>query len=159
MELSVREMKKNDIDLVVDYFIHADSEFLASMGADKSKLPDRGVWIKKLNHEFEKPCIDKTFYYIIWLLDDQPIGHSNINTIAFGHTATMHLHLWKNDIRKKGLGVTFLKKTIPFYFKNFQLEKLICEPYAMNVPPNRVLAKVGFEFIKKYETTPGWINF
>ncbi len=159
MILSVREMKKKEIELMVDYFINADSEFLKSMGANKNKLPSKVEWIKKLNQGFEKPYADKEFYYIIWLLDDKPVGHSNINKIKFGHAATMHLHLWNTTKRKKGLGVEFLKKTIPFYFKNFKLEKLICEPYAQNIAPNKTLVKVGFEFIKKYETIPGQINF
>ncbi|GAA4277335.1 GNAT family N-acetyltransferase [Aquimarina mytili] len=159
MNVSVREMKKDDIESIIDYFVNADSEFLKSMGADKSKLPDRVEWIKKLNQEFKKPYTDKEFYYIIWLLDDTPIGHSNINNIEFGNTATMHLHVWKNAKRKKGLGLELLKKTIPFYFKNFKLEKLICEPYSENIAPNKTLIRAGFEFIKKYETVPGWINF
>jgi len=35
----------------------------------------------------------------------------------------------------------------------------MCEPYALNPAPNKILKKVGFTFIKIYETTPGWINF
>lgn len=159
MNLSVREMEKSDIKLIVDYFINADSEFLKAMGADKSKLPKRSEWIKKLNREFEKPNEQKEFYYIIWLLDNQPTGHSNINNIDFGQTATMHLHLWKSDSRKSGLGFEFLNRTIPLYFKNFNLENLICEPYSKNIAPNKILKKVGFEFIREYETIPGWINF
>ncbi len=159
MSLSVREMKREDIDLIVDYFINADPEFLTSMGADKNKLPDAIEWTKKLDLELKKSYTDKEFYYIIWLLDEIPVGHSNINTIAYGKTAKMHLHLWKNSKRKKGLGAEFLKKTIPFYFENFKLEKLICEPYSENIAPNKTLVKIGFEFIKKYETIPGWINF
>jgi RimJ/RimL family protein N-acetyltransferase len=71
----------------------------------------------------------------------------------------MHLHLWKNDKRKNGLGFDFLKRTIPYYFKNFELETLICEPYSENIAPNRVLQKLGFQLIRTYDTTPGWINF
>jgi len=152
-------MEKSDIKSIVDYFIDADPDFLMSLGVDKSKLPKKIQWIKKLNKEFEKPIEKKEFYYIIWLIDNKPVGHSNINKIDFGQTATMHLHLWKDQKRKKGLGPEFLKLTIPFYFKNFELEKLICEPYAQNIAPNKVLKKTGFEFIKEYETIPGWINF
>ena len=32
------------------------------------------------------------------------------------------------------------------------------EPYAQNPAPNRILSKVGFELIKTYDTTPGWIS-
>lgn len=159
MNLSVREMKKSDLELIVDYFVNAETEFLKAMGTDKSKLPTRTEWINKLDAEFEKPNKEKEFYYIIWLLDQQTLGHSNINKIYFGESATMHLHLWKGQKRKKGMGFEFLKLTLPFYFKNFKLEKLICEPYSKNIAPNKVLKKIGFEFIKEYKTIPGWINF
>jgi hypothetical protein len=39
------------------------------------------------------------------------------------------------------------------------LKKLFCEPYALNPAPNKTLEKIGFEFVKEYITTPGWINF
>lgn len=159
MKLSVREIKKSDIEKTVDYFVYAGAEFLKGMGADKSKFPKREEWIKKLELDFKKSYEKKEFYYIIWLLDNQAVGHSNINNIEFGKSATMHLHLWKNDKRKNGLGLDFLKLTIPYYFKNFELKKLICEPYSKNIAPNKVLKKLEFKLTKTYDTIPGWINF
>lgn len=159
MQLTVREIEPTDIEKVVDYFVNADPEFLRGMGADKTKFPSREEWIEKLASELKKALEEKEHYYIIWLMDDQPIGHSNINKIEFGNVATMHLHLWKNDKRKSGLGLAFLRLTIPYYFRNFRLKKLICEPYSENVAPNRVLDKLGFQFIKTYDTIPGFINF
>ncbi len=159
MELTVREIEVNEIEKVVDYFLNADADFLKGMGADKSKLPKRKEWIEKLKSEYKKSYEEKEFYYIIWLLDNEAIGHSNINTIEFGKVATMHLHLWKIDKRKAGLGLDFLRLTVPYYFKNFDLEKLICEPSSNNIAPNKVLKNLGFELTQTYETTPGWINF
>ena len=49
--------------------------------------------------------------------------------------------------------------TIPCYFKNLQLKKLICEPYALNPAPHKTLEKLGFQFEKEYVTVPGSINF
>lgn len=159
MNLNVRECTKDDINLIVNYFHNSDSEFLKSMGADINKLPNKKSWIKKLRTEFEKPITEKEYYYIIWLLEDKPIGHSNINNIHFREIANMHLHLWENMKRKKGIGIEFLNQTIPYYFDNFKLDKLICEPYSKNPAPNRTLRKLGFDFIKEYETIPGMINF
>ncbi len=117
MKLSVRELTVNEIENIVDYFIDADSDFVKRMGADKSKFPKRKEWIAKLESDFRNTYFEKEFYYIVWLLDDQPIGHSNINQIEFGKTATMHLHLWDNTKRKKGLGLEFLLMTIPYFSK------------------------------------------
>jgi len=159
MKLSVRELQLADIEKVVDYFVHADTEFLKGMGADKSKLPEKKEWMEILKLEIKKSYAQKEFYYIIWLADKQPIGHSNVNNIAFKKSATIHLHLWEKDNRKNGLGLALLKLTIPYFFENLRLEKLICEPYAKNVAPNKTLKKLRFKLVRTYETIPGSINF
>lgn len=159
MKLTVREIQANEIEKIVDYFVNADAEFLKEMGADKSKLPKKKEWIEKLESEFIKSNAEKEYYYIIWLFDNQAIGHSNINNIEFGKSATMHLHLWNNDTRKSGLGLNFLRLTIPYYFRNFELERLICEPFSKNIAPNKVLKNLDFELVRTYDTTPGSINF
>ena len=46
------------------------------MGAIKSKLPSKKDWLKKLYQEIEKPNSTKEFYYVIWLLNSKPVGHS-----------------------------------------------------------------------------------
>ena len=158
-ELNIREFTNTDIEKIVDYFIDADDAFLKGMGAEKSKLPERETWIKNLQAELVKSFKEKSYYYMIWLLDGEAVGHSNINHIAFGDTATMHLHLWKNARRKSGLGFEFLKMTIPHYFQKFELKKLICEPFSENIAPNKTLKKLGFNFVRTYETIPGPINF
>jgi RimJ/RimL family protein N-acetyltransferase len=93
------------------------------------------------------------------LLNDQPIGHCNVNKIIFGEEAYMHLHLWQNNTRQKGMGATLVKKSIPFFFKNLKLKRLYCEPYALNPAPNKTLEKIGFQLVKEYVTVPGYLNF
>ena len=152
-------MKESDINLVVDYFINAEPGFLKGMGADKNKLPERSEWITKLTEDLYEPIKEKQFYYVIWQIEDEPFGHSNINRIKYGKNATMHLHIWSRNRRQSGIGLKLLQQTIPYYFENFELEKLICEPYALNPAPTKVLQKVGFEFVRAYDTTPGVICF
>ncbi len=158
MNISVRPMNKEKIPLMVDYFLNSSSDFLRGMGADPTKLPERNSWIQKLEHDFSKNKKSKEYFYIIWLENGRPIGHTNINKIEYGKKALMHLHLWENTSRQKGIGSMLLKKSIPLFFNLFELEKLICEPFAENIAPNKTLLKVGFTFIKSYETTPGPIN-
>ncbi len=159
MKLSTRELIESDIEYIVDYFLNADIDFLKHMGADKQKLPERKPWIYLIKAEYGKSYEDKKFYYIIWLIDGEPVGHSNINNIQFGESATMHLHLWNNDSRRKGLAAEFLKSSIQYYFKNLKLQKLICEIRVENTAPLNVLKKNGFDLKRTYDTTPGWINF
>ncbi len=71
----------------------------------------------------------------------------------------MHLHIWNSEVRKMGLGTQLVKMSLPYFFKNMNLKKLYCEPYALNPAPNNTLKKVGFEFVKEYITIPGFLNF
>ncbi len=159
MNLSIREMQESDAKLVVDYFINSTPDYLKNLGADLAKIPKRKDWIELLTKELLTENKQKKYYYIIWQLDGKDIGHSNISNITFGNDAFMHLHIWKPENRQKGIAIKFLNKTIPKYFENFRIEKLICEPYAVNSAPTKTLLKLGFEFVKKHETIPGIISF
>jgi RimJ/RimL family protein N-acetyltransferase len=157
--LSVREIQESDIELIIQYWLSADKEFLERMGADINKVPAPDECEKMLFKQLSQPLKEKNSYCIIWEVDSKPIGHSNVNKIIFGEEAYMHLHMWNESLRQKGLGTALVKKTLPYYFENLKLKKLYSEPYALNAAPNNVLRKIGFKFIKEYVTTPGSLNF
>ena len=159
MNLAVKDLREKDISSVIDYFLQADESTLKNMGADINLLPNRGDWLQVMKDALKLPDIKKDRYYQLWLADNKPIGHSNINRIVYGDHAFMHLHMWHEQNRNNGYGFNLLKFSIPNYFNRFKLEKLICEPYALNPAPKKTLAKLGFRFIKSYDTTPGNIAF
>ena len=159
MKLSVREIQGWDITYITNYWLSLGPENLEAMGADPMKLPGRDDWTQMLQTQISLPLEEKQSYCLIWELDDEAIGHSNINKIIFGEEASMHLHLWRKDIRHQGIGTEMVKLCIPHFFESYRLKKLVCEPYALNPAPNRTLDKLGFRLIKEYVTTPGWINF
>src|ERR1051325_7749997 len=101
--IAVREMKSKDAELVVRYFPDASPEFLKNMGVDQAKLPSFDDWISLIHTDLGKPMEEKEFFYVVWLFENKPIGHSNINKIKFGQEAYMHLHLWTPDRRAKGI--------------------------------------------------------
>jgi RimJ/RimL family protein N-acetyltransferase len=159
MNVSVREITQQDIPLITQYWLEADATFMQGMGVDMSKMLTKKQWHEMLSEQLSQPYNEKKSYCIIWQLNGKAIGHSNVNKIIFGEEAYMHLHLWNTSVRKKGMGTELVKMTLPYFFKNLQLKKLYCEPYALNLAPNKTLEKIGFTFIKKYTTTPGFLNF
>lgn len=158
-ELFVRELQVEDIPLIVKYWLESESEFLESMGVDLKKLPSAENLTNALLHQLSLPFEVKKAFCIIWFMNGKAIGHSNLNPVTYGNGAMMHLHIWKEEYRKMGLGTAFLKLTVPIYFECFKLKELCCEPYALNEAPNRTLARLGFIFDKEYDTIPGSINF
>lgn len=157
--IAVREMEKDEIGLMIRYFLDATPEFLRGMGVDRNLLPAYDTWLNKVESDFDKPMEQREFFYVIWMHEERPIGHSNINKIVFGKEAYMHLHLWKPDKRQQGIGSSLVRLSLPYYFRNFQLKELYCEPHAHNLAPNRTLERTGFQFVEEYETIPGWIQF
>jgi RimJ/RimL family protein N-acetyltransferase len=157
--ISVREIEQKDIQQLADYWYKADAAYLAAMGVDVTRMPDRSQFIATLETQTALPYTEKRAYALVWEVDGKAIGHSNLNPVTYGENGFMHLHIWDANIRKMGYGLEFIKMSIPYYFQNFKLKKLCCEPYALNPAPNRTLEKAGFTFIKNYVTRPGVITF
>lgn len=155
----VRELTAEDIEPLIQYWLKEDDAFWLGMGVDTSKIPPYGIWKEMLTEQLQQPYHEKQSYCMIWVLNNEPIGHSNVNRIEFGKEAYMHLHIWKPDKRQKGCGLELVKMTIPYFFKNIQLQTLYCEPYAYNEAPNKTLQKLGFELVQQHKTIPGWICF
>jgi RimJ/RimL family protein N-acetyltransferase len=156
--IAVREMRVDDIDLIADYWLLSEPAFLEGMGVDISKLPDRKGLSDYLNEQLRLPYHSKNSYALIWLYDGNPIGHCNLTDIIHGQEASMHLHMWNSDLRQKGIGTELLRSSLPWFFRNTNVKRLICEPYALNPAPIRTLPKVGFRFEKEYRTTPGSLS-
>ncbi|MES2618797.1 MAG: GNAT family protein [Bacteroidota bacterium] len=158
-QITVREILHRDIPAIINYWMNADEAFLRSMGADIHLLPNRTQWEEMLNMQLQLAYPEKLSYATIWLLNNKAVGHCNVNMIEYGKQANMHLHLWQTEFRQKGLGLAFVKRSLPLFFENLKLQTLYCEPYALNPAPNKTLEKLGFKFEKEYITTPGSINF
>jgi len=157
--LSVREIQSPDIDLITDYWLGANPAFLEGMGVDRSKMPSREQWQEMLMAQLGQAYPEKQSYCTIWELDGVAVGHCNVNKIVFGEEAYMHLHMWQPSAREKGLGTAFVQLSLPYFFRNLALQRIYCEPYALNPAPNKTLEKLGFQLLKSVVTTPGWLNF
>jgi RimJ/RimL family protein N-acetyltransferase len=157
--LSVREMQKNDIESIIQYWLAADHAFLTGMGVDLNKMPSKEEWVTMLSEQLAQSYPEKRSYCMIWQVDNKAIGHCNVNKIKFGEEAYMHLHLWNSEGRKKGMGTELVKMSLPYFFENLELKKIYSEPYALNPAPNKTLEKAGFTFVKEYITIPGFLNF
>jgi RimJ/RimL family protein N-acetyltransferase len=159
MELNVREIQQEDIDPLADYWYEAKPSFLKGMGVDISKMPTEDEFRQQVSQQLTQSYSEKKAYAIIWLADGVAIGHCNVNKIRYGEDASMHLHLWNADLRRKGAGRELVKMSVPYFFNNLKLKMLYCEPYALNEAPGNALRKAGFEFVKEYTTVPGYISF
>ena len=143
---------------VVTYFHELTADDYVRLGIDRSKLPEPGPWNSLLREDFERPVGGRRWHYVAWELEGVAIGHSNIGDIERGSHGYMHLHIWRADLRAKGLGRAFVLGSVRRYFELLDIETVYCQPSAFNGAPNRALAAAGFAYLETYETVPGWLN-
>lgn len=157
--LSVREIEEGDIPSIVGYWLDSDQDFLVSIGVDLAKVPSRDDLTMMLQTQLGQDYPEKQSYCIIWEIDGTASGHCNAGEIEFGRDAFLHLHMWNSGNRKRGSGAKLLSLSLPYFFRNLQLDNIFSEPYAQNPAPSKTLEKSGFNFVMEYETIPGSINF
>lgn len=158
-KISIRPITETDIALITNYWLDADPDYLKGMGVDTSRMPAAAQWHEMLNQQINSPMGEKLSYALILLVNGEPSGHCNINKIERGQQAYMHLHLWHSEQRQAGLGSAMVQMAVPVFFDLFSLERIMCEPYALNAAPNKTLEKVGFVFVKKVTCIPGRLSF
>jgi RimJ/RimL family protein N-acetyltransferase len=154
-ELEVRPFESPaEYAAMVDYFVGADAAFLRGMGVDPARLPAREAWLAAVLADSQRPLAERERLYLAWLADGVLCGHSSASHIELGAQAHVHLHLWRPDLRRAGLGSAFFARSIEHYFERLELERVVCEPYAGNPGPNRTLARLGFRLVRTYRTVP-----
>lgn len=156
-EITVRPFESTaDYERMLDYFYDATGDFLRSMGVEPSLLPEREQWLQASLADHDRPDDEKDRFYLAWLVGAELVGNSSISHIE-PSAAHMHMHLWRPNLRRQGVGTEFSAQSVDYYFDRFGFRRLASEPFAANPAPNRVLTKLGFEFIKRYTTVPSTI--
>jgi RimJ/RimL family protein N-acetyltransferase len=159
MTLTVREVTSSEVDLIIEYFIQSTPEHLEMLGVDSTRLPDPESWRERFRQDFARPIEQRARIAVIWLSGDQPIGFSTSDKIAYGEQANMHLHVIDPERRSQGIGAECVRRSVDIYFERLKLKRLLCEPNAFNVAPNRTLQKAGFKYLKTHMTVPGPLNY
>jgi hypothetical protein len=148
-----------DYERACDYFTKADPAFLRGMGIAPELLPARDAWLARYVPDLDRADRDKLTCHVGWFVDDEPVGHSSITNIVYGDRANIHLHMWRAERRRSGFGAELFTRSASYFLQRFELARLYCEPFAENPAPNRVLAKLGARFERRYRTVPGPNHF
>jgi trans-aconitate methyltransferase len=117
------------------------------MGCDLSRFPTGEEYVQILTRQFESPENQTTASYSMWLVDGIVIGFSSLKDIEYGIRGSMHLHMWDEAKRGKGLGGRLFCLSAVDFYERFLVREIVCEPSATNPLPNRMLQKVGFPLL------------
>jgi len=151
--LSVRSFQSDDISNIVDYWFKNSDENLLQMGVNKTKLISPLEYANTLQAICNTPLEKVKSHYMIWLIDNKPIGYNALKDIVRGEIAHMHLHMWNAEYRGKGYGARLFCMAAVKFYDMFNLKMILCEPRSSNPMPNKMLTKIGFKKWKTYVST------
>lgn len=158
-EAVVREMHPYEAEIVAQYFRSMASEAMDVLGVDPTPLPEWGCWMERLRAECALPFRHRSVLPALWTLHNEPFGFSTADKIAFGDQANMHMHIVDPSRLGVGLGAECVRQSAWLYFELLRVQRVFCEPPALNIAANRTLQRAGFKYLATYWAAPGALSF
>src|SRR5438093_198641 len=147
MKLCVRPLAAEDFDRFINYWLGLSQLELERLGVAIERLPSAARMRSDLEAMLAAPDDAVRSFVLVWCINGEAIGHSSLKDIVPADFGSIHLHMWRADLRGKGHGpYLFCLAAVEFY-KRFKLKRIVCEPKADNPPPNRLLQRIGFPLI------------
>jgi RimJ/RimL family protein N-acetyltransferase len=147
MNVSVRPLAPKDFDDFINYWLELSQVEIERLGVAIDRLPSATQMRSDLEAMLAAPPDSARSFVLAWCINGEAIGHSSLKDIVPAEFGSIHLHMWRADLRGKGHGsYLFCLAAVDFY-ERFHLKRIICEPKADNPSPNRLLQKMGFPLI------------
>jgi len=145
--LTVRPLACEDLDGYIAYFTRPSKADAERMGLAIDRVPSPARMRSDLEKMIAAPLAQLRSFVLTWCLDGKTIGHSSLKDIVPGEFGSIHLHMWRADLRGKGYGPRLFCLSALDFYERFNLKRIICEPKADNPMANRMLKKVGFPLV------------
>src|SRR4029453_13459967 len=150
MRLSVRPLAAKDFDGFINYWLGLSQAEIERLGVAIDRLPSAARMRSELEAMVAAPDDSVRTFVLTWCINGEVIGHSSLKEIVPGNSGSIHLHMWRADLRGKGHGPYFFCLAPVDFYKRFKLKRIICEPKADNPAPNRLLQRIGFPLISTH---------
>ena len=145
--LTVRPLASEDFDGYIAYFTQASKADAERMGLAIDRVPSASRMRSDLEAMIATPLDRFHSFVLAWCLDGTTIGHSSLKDIVLGEFGSIHLHMWRADLRGKGYGPRLFCLSALDFYERFNLKQIICEPKADNPMANRLLQRIGFPLV------------
>jgi RimJ/RimL family protein N-acetyltransferase len=147
MDLSVRPLAPEDFDGFIDYWFGLSQVEIERLGVAIDRLPSAARMRSDLEAMLAAPADGMRSFVLAWCINGEAIGHASLKDIMPGEFGSIHLHMWRADLRGKGHGPHLFCLAAVDFYERFELKRIICEPKADNLSPNRLLQRIGFPLI------------
>lgn len=145
--LTVRPLASEDFDGYIAYFTRATKADAERMGLAIDRVPSAARMRSDLETMMAIPLEQLRTFVLAWHLNGETIGHSSLKDIVPGEFGSIHLHMWRADLRGKGYGPRLFCLSALDFYERFNLKRIFCEPKADNPMANRMLKKIGFPLV------------
>ena len=146
-QLTVRPLASEDVDGYIAYFTRPSKGDAERMGLAIDRVPSAIRLRSDLEAMIAAPLDRLRNFVLAWCVDGKAIGHSSLKDIVPGDFGSIHLHIWRADLRGKGYGARLFCLSALDFYERFNLKRIICEPKADNPMANRMLKKIGFPLV------------
>jgi RimJ/RimL family protein N-acetyltransferase len=148
MQLSVRPLVTEDFDKFIGYWTGLSHQDIERMGIAVDRMPSAEQMRKDLEVIATQSIEQLSNFILVWSVNGEAVGHSSLREMVRGERASVHLHMWRADLRGKGYGPRLFCLAALDFYERFALRNMICEPKSDNPFPNRMLRKIGFPLIR-----------
>jgi len=146
-QLTVRPLASEDVDGYIAYFTRPSKADAERMGLAIDRVPSATRLRSDLEAMIAAPLDRLRSFVLAWCVDGKAIGHSSLKDIVPGDFGSIHLHIWRADLRGRGYGPRLFCLSALDFYERFNLKRIICEPKADNPMANRMLKKIGFPLV------------
>jgi len=147
VRLTVRPLATEDLDGYIAYFTLPSKADAERMGLAIDRVPSPTGLRAEVEAMMAAPLDRLRSFVLAWCIDGKAIGHSSLKDIVPGDFGSIHLHMWRADLRGKGYGPRLFCLSALDFYERFNLKRIICEPKADNPMANRMLKKIGFPLV------------
>ena len=151
--LTVRPLASEDFDRYIAYFTQPSKADAERMGLAIDRVPSAAQLRSDLEVMIATPVDRFRSFVLAWCLDGKTIGHSSLKDIVLDDFGSIHLHMWRADLRGRGYGPRLFCLSALDFYERFNLKRIICEPKADNPMANRMLQKIGFPLVLTHVAT------
>jgi len=102
--LTVRPLNSEDFDGFITYFTRVSKADAERMGLAIDRVPSAAQLRSDLKAMIATPVDRLQSFVLAWCVDGQTIGHSSLKDMVPGESGSIHLHMWRADLRGKGYG-------------------------------------------------------
>jgi RimJ/RimL family protein N-acetyltransferase len=147
--VSVRDGTESDIPLFLDYWYRSPSGFIEGLGVDLAKMPSEPDMEKSLRERILSnatlPASQLQLQVITY--EGRAIGVHSVNELKAGDSAIFHAHIFKPEMRGRGIGMKSYPLACRVFMGRFHLKKILFKTPVQNRASLHVKEKLGIRRI------------